>query len=100
MTEQYDRHVRRTGKDYVQAILALLPQGQAWPREPQSTLVRTLTGLAEYWGFVDGRAADLLKLKLIHAIPWKCFRIGNAIGVCLIHVSLASRLHCQSVAAF
>jgi uncharacterized protein YmfQ (DUF2313 family) len=63
MTEEYDRHIRRKGKDYVQAILALLPQGQAWPREPQSTLVRTLTGLAEYWGFVDGRAADLLEIE-------------------------------------
>ena len=40
---------------------ALLPQGQAWPRSPQSTLVQTCDGLSEYWGFVDGRAADLLE---------------------------------------
>ena len=25
--------------------------------------IRTLTGLAEYWGFVDGRAADLLEIE-------------------------------------
>jgi len=59
----YDKHVRRKGKDYVEAVLALLPQGEAWPRFPQSTLVRTLTGLCEYWGFVDGRAADLLEIE-------------------------------------
>ena len=59
----YDKHVRRKGKDYVEALLALLPQGEAWPRFPESTLVRTLTGLCEYWGFVDGRAADLLEIE-------------------------------------
>lgn len=56
-----DRHIRRTGDDYAQQFLALLPQGQAWPKEPGSTLARACTGLSEYWGFVDGRAADLLE---------------------------------------
>jgi uncharacterized protein YmfQ (DUF2313 family) len=58
-----DRHVRRSGSDYAAALLSLLPWGQAWPRDPGSTLVRTVTGLAEYWGFVDGRAADLLEIE-------------------------------------
>jgi uncharacterized protein YmfQ (DUF2313 family) len=58
-----DRHVRRTGSDYTRALLALLPKGQAWTRDVGSTLVRTLSGLAEYWGFVDGRAADLLEIE-------------------------------------
>lgn len=58
-----DRHVRRTGDDYAQAFLTLLPQGQAWPRHPESTLVQACTGLSEYWGFVDGRAADLLETE-------------------------------------
>lgn len=58
-----DRHVRRTGDDYAQAFLTLLPQGQAWPRHPESTLVRACTGLNEYWGFVDERAADLLETE-------------------------------------
>ena len=58
-----DRHVRRTGDDYAQAFLSLLPQGQAWPRHPESTLVRACTGLNEFWGFVDGRAADLLEVE-------------------------------------
>ena len=58
-----DRHVRRSGADYAQAFLALLPQGQAWPRFPESLLVKTCRGLNEYWGFVDGRAADLLEIE-------------------------------------
>ena len=58
-----DRHVRRSGNDYTQAFLSLLPQGQAWPRHPLSTLARTCEGLSEYWGFVDGRAGDLLEIE-------------------------------------
>jgi uncharacterized protein YmfQ (DUF2313 family) len=56
-----DRHVRRSGDDYAQALLELLPHGQAWPRDPDSTLVQACLGLADYWGVVDGRAADLLE---------------------------------------
>jgi uncharacterized protein YmfQ (DUF2313 family) len=57
-----DRHVRRSGSDYTEAFLSMLPQGQAWPKHsPDSTLVKGVTGLCDYWGFVDGRAADLLE---------------------------------------
>lgn len=56
-----DVHVRRSGDDYAQQFLTLLPQGQAWPREPGSTLYQVCYGLSEYWGYVDGRAADLLE---------------------------------------
>jgi uncharacterized protein YmfQ (DUF2313 family) len=58
-----DRHVRRSGADYLQALLALLPQGQAWPRQQGTTLYNTLRGAAAYWGFVDSRAADLLEIE-------------------------------------
>lgn len=58
-----DRHLRRTGHDYAQAFLGLLPHGQAWPREPDCTLVLACTGLNIPWGFVDGRAADLLEIE-------------------------------------
>jgi uncharacterized protein YmfQ (DUF2313 family) len=58
-----DRHVRRSGSDYGVALLQLLPTGQAWPRDPLSTLVRCIQGLADYWGFVDGRAGDLLEVE-------------------------------------
>jgi uncharacterized protein YmfQ (DUF2313 family) len=57
-----DRHIRRSGSDYAQAYLELLPQGQAWPKHaPDSVLVRACVGLNDYWGFVDRRAADLLE---------------------------------------
>jgi uncharacterized protein YmfQ (DUF2313 family) len=58
-----DRHIRRSGDDYGQAFLSLLPQGQAWPRHPLSTLVLACFGLCDYWGFVDGRTADLLETE-------------------------------------
>lgn len=56
-----DRHVRRSGDDYGIELLTFLPQGQAWPREPGSTLVNACLGLAYTYGFVDSRAADLLE---------------------------------------
>jgi uncharacterized protein YmfQ (DUF2313 family) len=56
-----DIHVRRSGSDYTHAYLEYLPKGQAWPTWLGSTLVQTCEGVNEYWGFVDGRAADLLE---------------------------------------
>jgi len=58
-----DRHVRRSGEDYAHAMLALLPQGQAWPRSVGSALVNTVIGLCKYWGYVDSRAADFLEIE-------------------------------------
>jgi uncharacterized protein YmfQ (DUF2313 family) len=56
-----DRHVRRSGDDYAVQFAGLLPQGIAWPRDPDSVLMKVVSGLAQIWGFVDGRAADLLE---------------------------------------
>jgi uncharacterized protein YmfQ (DUF2313 family) len=61
--DDHDKHIRRSGEDYTHSMLSLLPQGQAWPRSLDSTLVKAVRGLAEYWGFVDGRAADLLEIE-------------------------------------
>jgi uncharacterized protein YmfQ (DUF2313 family) len=58
-----DKHVRRSGDDYVDALAALLPTGPAWPREYDSTLMALLGGLCQIWGFVDSRAADLLETE-------------------------------------
>lgn len=63
MDNDRDRHVRRSGDDYAEQFLLLLPQGQAWPRDEDSTLVRTCNGLSQYWGHVDSRAADLLETE-------------------------------------
>jgi len=73
-----DRHLRRLGQDYGSAFLTLLPQGQAWPKEPGSTLDAACRGLAEYWGFVDGRAADLLERD---SDPRKTTDVVDANGV-------------------
>jgi uncharacterized protein YmfQ (DUF2313 family) len=60
-SEPPDRYIRRSGDDYASVFLSLLPQGQAWPKDPGSTLERSTNGLSQYWGFVDGRAGDLLE---------------------------------------
>jgi uncharacterized protein YmfQ (DUF2313 family) len=44
-------------------MLELLPNGQAWPKHPESTLVQAVDGFADYWGTVDNRAADLLEIE-------------------------------------
>jgi uncharacterized protein YmfQ (DUF2313 family) len=56
-----DHHVRRGQAEYAWALSALLPQGIAWPRWPDSTLMKVVYGLAGIMGWVDGRAADLLE---------------------------------------
>ncbi len=70
-----DVHVRRLASDYAAAWAALLPQGAAWPREPQTVLQTVILGLCGIWGAaapgspgaagvnVDGRAADLLETE-------------------------------------
>jgi uncharacterized protein YmfQ (DUF2313 family) len=89
-----DRHVRRTGDDYTAALFALLPRGRAWARQLTSTLGRVVDALARFWGYVDGRAADLLQresdpqrtVELLpeweHAfgLPDPCFPESNTIG--------------------
>ena len=56
-----DRHIRRSGDDYAVALTKLLPRGAAWPREDDRLIMRVVRGLAQIWGYVDGRAADLLE---------------------------------------
>jgi len=56
-----DRHVRRSGDDYAHALASLLPVGAAWPREVERVIMNVVNGLAQIFGFVDSRAADLLE---------------------------------------
>lgn len=56
-----DKHIRRTGDDYGEQLAKLLPTGPAWPREEERLLMKVVRALAQVWGFVDGRAADLLE---------------------------------------
>jgi hypothetical protein len=39
-----DHHITRTGDDYAQAMQALLPIGQAWPRGEDTVLMRVVKG--------------------------------------------------------
>lgn len=56
-----DRHIRRGKAEYFYALAAMLPQGLAWPRDPDSVLMRVVKGLSGIWERVDSRAADLLE---------------------------------------
>jgi uncharacterized protein YmfQ (DUF2313 family) len=56
-----DRHIRRGPDDYAHALAGLLPRGLAWPREPETLIMRVTAGLAAVWGYVDGRIADWLE---------------------------------------
>lgn len=57
-----DRHIRRGGEAYAEALTNLLPTGPAWPRDRDSVLQAVVAGLADIWGDkVDARAADLLE---------------------------------------
>jgi uncharacterized protein YmfQ (DUF2313 family) len=101
---QYDRHVRRDSEAYVEALIGLLPQGSAWPRDPEAVLMKTVTGLAGIWGNVDGRAADLLEresdprmtLELLpdweraFGLPDKC--LAEPVGIAERQVALVARI--------
>jgi len=60
MSPLSDLHVRRTGDDYAEVMAGDLPTGPAWPRDPETTLMQVVHGLAQLWGDVDGRFDDLL----------------------------------------
>jgi uncharacterized protein YmfQ (DUF2313 family) len=49
-----------TGEDMTQVLADLLPPGIAWPREPETALMRTMAGLAEEFARVLARDCDLL----------------------------------------
>jgi uncharacterized protein YmfQ (DUF2313 family) len=55
-----DSWAQRGADDYAQAIESELPTGAAWPREPESDLMRWVAGCALIWAQVDSRAADFL----------------------------------------
>lgn len=58
-----DRHIRRSGDNYADALANLLPQGLAWPRIKTSVLQKVVSGLAQIFGYADDRIADLLEVE-------------------------------------
>lgn len=49
--------------EFAAALLALLPRGLAWPREPDAVMVRALTGLAAAVAGLHRRAGDLSEVE-------------------------------------
>jgi len=49
-----------TAEDYAGVLADLLPLGMVWPRDPDTSLMRTISGLAEEFARVHNRDCDLL----------------------------------------
>jgi uncharacterized protein YmfQ (DUF2313 family) len=49
-----------TADDYAQVLADLLPRGWAWPRDPRSTLMHVMRGLAGEFARIHARDCDLL----------------------------------------
>lgn len=49
-----------SAEDYLRQLQALLPQGPAWPRDPDAVLTQLLAALAEEYARVDQRGEDLV----------------------------------------
>lgn len=49
-----------TAEDMAQVLSDLLPPGPVWPRDPETTLQKTMAGLAEEFARLLGRDCDLL----------------------------------------
>lgn len=55
----HDPTCGRTVDDHLEAVSDLLPQGRAWPRDPDSTLMRYWRAFAEVIKFAEDRICDL-----------------------------------------
>lgn len=53
----------KSADDYAELIEGELPQGNAWPRDPDKPLMLWVRGCAQIWGDVDGTAAELLVVE-------------------------------------
>lgn len=49
-----------TGADYLQHLQALLPQGPAWPRDPEAVLTLLLDAWAQEFARIDARSEQLI----------------------------------------
>jgi uncharacterized protein YmfQ (DUF2313 family) len=89
-----DKHIRHDADDYAEAFQDLMPKGQAWPKVGTSVIRQLCDALAWFWGYVDGRAADLLEresdpqrtVELLPewerawGLPEECFPEATTIG--------------------
>ena len=58
-----DKHITRSGDDYVSALSQLLPHGISWPRTVDSVLMKLVNGLSQIWGVVENAASLLLEVE-------------------------------------
>lgn len=59
-----EKWVQRTADEYTEGFNRLLPEGDAWPRQPDSVLQKVVSGLAQIWGDqVESLAALLLTIE-------------------------------------
>jgi uncharacterized protein YmfQ (DUF2313 family) len=90
----FDRHIRRGQEEYAHALSALLPRGIAWPRWPDTVIMKFVYGVAGVMGWADGRAADLLEIESdprtttemldswekAWGLPDPCFKTSQSVG--------------------
>lgn len=53
--------IRAKTEDYADQLTQLLPQGEAWPRDPDTVLGKLIAGLAGVFARVHNRALDLIE---------------------------------------
>lgn len=101
-----DKWVQRSAADYQVAINHLLPQGIAWPRDPETVLQKTVVGLSGIWGEPvetlaalllqtesDPRAANILLTdwETAWGLPDQCMPIPSA-DLALRRVNLVAKM--------
>jgi len=62
-----DRYIKHNQDDYTAVISELRPQGDAWPRDPDSPDMQVINGLAGPWGNEVSDQAD--KFLVIESFP-------------------------------
>jgi len=85
--------VSRTAAAYAEMLMALLPSGDIWPREPDSVLGRLLAALAGEMARADARLEDLLdeadprttwemlsEWEALCGLPGECFGSAETIA--------------------
>jgi len=55
-----DKYIKHSQDDYAEVISQLLPQGDAWPRDPDGVDMQVIQGLAGPWGNDIANSVDIL----------------------------------------
>ena len=103
-----DQYVKHDQDDYTEVLSELRPQGAAWPRDPESTQMKVINGLAGPWGNEISDAADeflvtesfpptsielLSDWETSFGLPDKCLKIPTTIDA--RHAAIVHRMTLQ-----